>query len=278
MNLRSPIILAVCAILAQNGCDKNPLGIVETQGHPPSVSRVLANPNTVFVDSLSPVNGEYILTEVLSATVTDADGPSDIWLVQAEIVEPSGERILSITLQDDGAGPDSIRGDGIYSARLRFSVSRAEVGRYYSFVTATDGSGLQSNAVSSSFLVYRRNSPPQISDLSAPDTVQAQLGVALRIPMTVAASDSDGLADIREVFFLSLDSSDPTAHFQLSDDGGANGSLSGDQLAGDGIYTIVIQLVPTAGTRSSYRFQFQAKDVAGETSASIFHTLNIAGL
>ena len=278
MTLRTATILAVSVILTQVGCDKNPLGTVESQGHPPSVSKVQLTPTAVYIDSIAPINGSYSITEILKATVTDPDGQSDIRAVLGDIVGPSGEHLFGVTLLDDGAGPDSLRGDGVFSARVSFSVSRAMVGRYYPFVTATDGSGLQSNGVAPSLLLYRHNSPPRISNLTAPDTVHAQLEVSILIPMTVVASDSDGLADIKEVFFLSLDSSDPTAHFQLLDDGGANGSLSGDQLAGDGVYSVVIRLTPTQGMKTRFRFQFQAKDAAGDTSASILHTLNITGL
>jgi hypothetical protein len=278
INLRPWTIIAAFALLTLAGCDKNPLGTVESQGHPPVVSSVQINPNAVFIDSISPANGLYTITEILSAKVADADGQSDIRSVQGDIVGPSGEHLFNVTLLDNGAAPDSIRGDGIYTARVTFNVSRAMVGRYYPFVTATDGTGLASSAVASSFLLYRRNSPPSLSNLNAPDTVHAQVGVPLLIPMTVVASDSDGLDDIKEVFFLSLDSSDPTARFQLLDDGGANGSLSGDQLAGDGVFSIIIRLTPTQGMKTRFRFQFQAQDAAGDTSASILHTLNIAGL
>jgi len=278
MNFRYAAILAVAGMLTQAGCDKNPLGVIESQGNAPVVSAVHLSPGEVYIDSIAPTNGLYTVTEVLTARVSDADGQSDIRSVQGDIVGPSGDHLFTVPLLDDGVAPDSLPGDGVFSTRVTVSVSRAMVGRYYPYVTATDGSGLQSNTIASSFLLYRRNSRPELSNLNAPDTVHVQLGVPVLIPMTVAASDSDGLADIKEVYFLSLDSSDPTAHFQLLDDGGANGSLSGDQLAGDGIFSVVIRLTPVQGMKTRFRFQFQAQDATGDTSASILHTLNIAGL
>ena len=276
MNLRAAIILAVCALLAQSGCDKNPLGIVESRGHPPVVSRVFMTPSVVIVDTMVPDNGVYHIKAILSAKATDPDGISDLRTVQGDIVGPDGAHVLAVSLLDNGAFPDSASGDGIYTASVNLPVTRGTVGNYYPFVTATDGSSLQSSSTSASLLVISRtNSPPRLSNLTAPDTVTVAIGETATIPMTVVASDSNGLADIKEVFFLSLDSSNPTTHFQMKDDGGANGSFSGDAVAGDGTYSIVIQLVASSSTKPSYRFQFQARDAAGDTSASLLHTITI---
>ncbi len=275
MNLRAATILAVLAMLAQAGCDKNPLGTVESQGHPPSVSRVQLVPNAVFIDSLPPVNGIYNFTEVLSANVTDSDGLSDVRIVQGDVVDPSGSHLFTVAMHDDGVSPDSLPGDGIYSAGVSFSVSRAMVGRYYPFVTATDASGLQSNGVAPSLLVFRNNSPPQISDLVAPDTLRIPSGGSALLFMTLAASDSDGLADIKEVFFVSPDGGNPTFHFELKDDGGATQPPSGDAIAGDGIYSVLLSLTDSPTIRGRYRFIFQAWDGSSDTSATLLHYITV---
>jgi hypothetical protein len=279
MNLRTATVSAICVALALAGCDKNPLGTIESQGHPPEVSGVSLTPNVVRIDSITPANGLYHLRMSLFANVTDADGAANIQSVQADIVDPTGNHIAVADLHDDGTAPDAVRGDGLYSARLDVPISNSLVGRFYPYVTATDGSGLQSNSVSTSFLVFRRNSIPKIFNLLAPDTVQAEPGSTVAIPMSVAASDSDGLADIKEVYFRSLDSRDPNAHFQLLDDGGGSNGTSGDKVAGDGIFSVVIGFNAASSTGSStYRFVFQARDATGDTSNSIFHTLHITGL
>ena len=278
MNLRAATILAVCAILSQSGCDKNPLGTIESQGHPPLVSNVQLTPAIVRIDSITPSNGFYHLKMVLKARVTDPGGYANIRAVLGEIIDPSGDRAMTVALLDDGVAPDSARGDEVFSAQVDLPVSKSATGLYYPYVTAIDGSGLQSSKVSASLLVYRlQNSPPRITNVNVVDTVRIAIGSTAIIPIYVTAADSDGLGDIKEVYFRSLDSSDPTAHYQLLDDGGeTNNGASGDQTAGDGIYSTVIQLPRTSSTKPAYRFQFQARDAAGDTSASVLHTITIA--
>lgn len=277
MKLRTVIIVAVSAILAESGCDKNPLGVVETQGHAPTVSNVTLSPTVVRIDTVKPVNGTYTLNLVVSAKASDPDGYANIGTVQSDIVGPSGDRLLTVTMHDDGVAPDAVRGDEVFTARVDLPISREMTGRYYPFVIATDQSGFQSNAVSTSFLVFRqRNSPPRLSNLIAPDTLHVQQHVKVPIPMHVTAADSDGQGDIKEVYFLSLSSSSPTTHYQLLDDGGGTNGESGDQVAGDGVYSIIVQLDPDSNaTKPNYLFQFQAKDAPGDTSGSLFHTIFI---
>lgn len=279
MKPKAVTILALFSLLHLSGCDKNPLGTVESQGHPPTVSQVRSTPAAVFIDSLVPENGIYHLSIVVSANVNDLEGQGDIRDVQGDFVDPSGEPVQTISMKDDGLPPDSARGDGVYVGRAILNVSRAMVGRFHPFVRASDASGFQSNRVGTSLLVFRRNSRPQLSNLQAPDSVHARYGDTTLIAMSVTASDSDGLGDVKEVYFLSLNSSDPTRRFQLVDNGGGAKDLSGDQFAGDGIFTVVVRLVPDPDvTKPRYDFQFQARDATGDTSLSIKHSLFITGL
>ncbi len=262
-------------MLAQSGCDTNPLGTVESRGHPPVISRVLLTPTAVAIDTVTPTNGVYTISAVLFATVKDPDGQSDVRSVQGDIVDPSGNHIAVISLQDEGISPDSASGDGIYAARFGLSVTRAMIGRFYPYVTATDGSKLQSNAVAPSILIFRKNSPPKLGTLVAPDTLLIPSGGTAVLFMTLAVADSDGLADIKEVFFTSPDGSNPTFHYDLKDDGSETPPASGDAVAGDGIYTIVLSLADSPTIRGHYRFLFQARDASGDTSATLLHNITV---
>ena len=93
--------------------------------------------------------------------------------------------------------------------------------------------------------------------------------------MTVKAADADGQPDIKEVFFLSLDASNPTFKYILLDDGGGPTGLSGDLVAGDSVYTIIVNVPTTPSAQKTYRFFFQATDAFGDTSASILHRVTI---
>lgn len=275
MTLRAATILAVCAFLTLSGCDKNPLGTVESGGRPPVISRVLLTPTAVAIDSITPVNGVYNLSATVTAKVDDADGVGDIRSVQADIVDPSGNHIALVSLHDDGVPPDSAGADGVYSSRFRLSVTRADIGRFYPYITATDGSGLESNAVAPSILIFRKNSPPKLGALVAPDTLRIPSGGSAALFMTLAVSDSDGLGDIKEVFFTSPDGSNPTFHYDMKDDGGESNPSSGDAAAGDGIYSIVIYLSDSPTIRGHYRFLFQARDASGDTSSTMAHNITV---
>jgi hypothetical protein len=275
MKPRAAAFFIIFTSFALVGCDKNPLGTVESQGHPPVVSQVVLTPNAVYIDTLTPNNGLYHLSGVLSAKVGDIDGPDDIRVVQGDMVDPSGEHLFTVAMQDNGVAPDSSRGDGVYSARINLSVTRAMAGRYFPFVTASDGSGLQSNGVASSLLVFRRNSPPTLSDLVAPDTLRIPAGGSASLFITVAASDSDGLADIKEVFFVSPDGTSPQFHFILKDDGGETQPASNDATAGDGVFSILLPLTDSPTIRGRYRFLFQARDGSGDTSATLLHNITV---
>lgn len=140
---------------------------------------------------------------------------------------------------------------------------------------ALDNEGNQSNVLERTLFLTRNNSPPKLDpqSLVAPDTVILPIGGSLLIPMNIAASDSDGLADVREVFFRSLDSSDPTQKFHLQDDGNFS---SGDAVAGDGVFSIIIQLDDTGPpVRRTFRFAFQALDSFSDTSATVLHFLTV---
>ena len=58
----------------------------------------------------------------------------------------------------------------------------------------------------------------------------------------------------------------------MFDDG--NLALHGDQVAGDGIYSLLIQISST-NDKGTYRLEFQAKDRGGKLSNIINHNLLI---
>jgi hypothetical protein len=87
--------------------------------------------------------------------------------------------------------------------------------------------------------------------------------------MSVRATDQDGQTDITQVFFLSLDSSDPTQRYILKNDGSAPGSV-----AGDSIYAIIVQAA-SAQSGKTYRLSFEAVDSFGDTSGTILHSIAI---
>ncbi|MGH2566875.1 MAG: choice-of-anchor X domain-containing protein, partial [Bacteroidota bacterium] len=172
------------------------------------------------------------------AAVEHEQGSQSILAVNARIFDESSFSPLgSALLKDDGSEVDSTKDDGIFSGVLTFGIRRSDVGRYKVEINAENPNGFKSNTRILTLLIVRENHPPSLSNLQAPDTVRLSAQVP-SILLTVRASDSDGLADIRQVTFNSfLPSGQPSSGnpFRMYDDG-----TNGDTLSGDGIYSLRI--------------------------------------
>jgi hypothetical protein len=113
------------------------------------------------------------------------------------------------------------------------------------------------------------NLPPEISNTVVdPDTVVVTAPTA--IFTSVQASDPNGQNDILKVYFIVFkpDSSTNESELELFDDGEVE--VSGDLIAGDGIYSRSIQ-VDQANEKGTYRFEFRARDRGGKSSNIIDH-------
>jgi len=164
-----------------------------------------------------------------------------------------------------------------FSSTVSFVISSTDVGLLrFEFLLATP-SGSESNLVERSLLVTRGvNHPPAFTSVTVPDTVVLPPGDSLLIRMSAAVLDSDGVADVSEVFFYSLNSSNPSQKFQLYDDGSLNSvPPSGDLVAGDGTFTITVKLVDTPTVRKTYAFEFHALDKQGGAAPTVSKFLTV---
>ena len=140
------------------------------------------------------------------------------------------------------------------------------IGKYNVKFSVTGFDGINREVASSSFYFNngQDNVPPIISNpIVEPDTVVVTQPTV--IFTSVEASDSNGLADISEVYFkvYKPDGTTNDNKVFLYDDG--NISEHGDQVAGDGIYSRLIQVDQT-NDKGTYRFEFQAEDRSAELS------------
>jgi hypothetical protein len=113
------------------------------------------------------------------------------------------------------------------------------------------------------------NLPPEITNTVVdPDTVVVTS--LTTIFTSVEASDPNGQNDILKVFFIvyNPDGSTSGNELELFDDGPVNDH--GDLVAGDGIYSLLIQ-VDQANEKGTYRFEFRARDRGGKFSNTIDH-------
>ncbi len=113
------------------------------------------------------------------------------------------------------------------------------------------------------------NLPPVIANtIIEPDT--AVVTDTTVIFTSVEAMDSNGVNDLKEVYYIVYrpDGSTSGTKLLLFDDG--NIEENGDLSAGDGIYSRLIQINET-NDKGTYRFEFQAEDRSGELSNIMNH-------
>ena len=117
------------------------------------------------------------------------------------------------------------------------------------------------------------NLPPEIANTVVdPDTVIVTAPTV--ILTSVEASDPNGQNDILKVYFIvyNPDGSTNSNELELFDDG--NVDDHGDRFAGDGIYSLLIQ-VDQSNEKGTYRFEFSARDRGGKQSNTIDHIVLI---
>jgi len=197
--------------------------------------------------------------------------------VQVQRPAPAENVLLRCTVTQDGSRtPVAERSiadvaEGMQRFDFDIALSRGDVGDYRVEVTGEDAAGTVSARAFATLRVIYGTKPPVLVELNAPDSVQLQ-AQAVTFDMSVLVEDENGLADIKQVFFNSFlpDNSPSSGNpFILRDQGVAS---QGDAVAGDGWYSIRVQLPPNA-QKGEYEFQFRAVDFSNATSNVIIHKL-----
>jgi hypothetical protein len=159
--------------------------------------------------------------------------------------------------------------DNTYSAQ--YFLGRANpIGNYTVRFSAIgiEGTAKQVALGSFQFNNGQENLPPEISNtVIDPDT--AVVNDTTIIFTSVEAMDPNGASDILEIYFIVYrpDGTTNNSKVLLFDDGKPE---NGDVLAGDGIYSRLIQ-VNQNNQKGTYRFEFRAKDRLGDLSNIINH-------
>ncbi|MBU1299129.1 MAG: hypothetical protein KKF20_01460 [Bacteroidetes bacterium] len=259
-------------------CEKDKSGTIDFSLSPPFVSEsrldhYSINSDTIRINTQLSLSDTIPISNRIQVKVSDPNGPTDIKNVRIQIFRPNSTKtIVTGYLNDKGTSGDIIPNDGIYSSSFSFKTPRQLIGMFTIEIQAEDNTGLVSNTLSQKMNVYTQLKPPLIYNLKAPDSVALPASGSTIIQMSIVAYDSNGLGDIQEVYFRSLDSSDPTYKHMMFDNG--NISVYGDSVAGDGIYSIKIQL-PFNMTPKPYRFEFEARDFTALLSNKIIHILHV---
>jgi hypothetical protein len=240
------------------GCQKNFNSVVDTQ----SLSNIrVANIGTANSFTYEPSDSLIVISIQLISS-------AGIQSVYANIIDPNFNQL------NDSPLILNENGNNIYSNNFPLS-------HYYSkgtyqvqyFVTDENNNNYEVGLHSFNFDNGQANAAPVISNLIAPDTATIGAQKTL-IFLSVQVQDNNGLSDVQSVFFNSFNPPDGHAStgnpFVMYDDG-----TNGDVTAGDGVYSLIIELLPTGVTKGSYRWEFQAKSKEGLLSNKIIHNIVI---
>ncbi len=199
------------------------------------------------------------------AVVADSDGFEDVRFVRME-----GWRNNQRFFEDTLATPDAVQQSFTLTGDSTFAAEKK--GQYELRFFAQDRSGNFSNEVFKT--IYIENTPPVVSQTVMPDTVQlppSNQQYLIRIQARVW--DSQGKEDLRTVSFtVTLEGDSEGDPIEMFDDG--NADTSGDDVAGDGIFTRIVTL-NSGNQPGTYIFKFIAEDRVGQTSTAVTDTLVI---
>ncbi|MBN1779522.1 hypothetical protein JW948_00160 [bacterium] len=228
-------------------------------------------PELLSADVPAEIQAQDLSAFALTVEARDAQGFGDIDCLELRIYPPLGSRPVftdTVTNSETAAGETT----GRMTFTLDLSDTLKSLGQHQIRFQAWDSAGSRSLPLVALFTVAGVNNAPVLSELSAPDLVNRQNMTPFR--MSVRAIDAQGPGDIRRVYFNSIKPDGEPASgnpFLLRDDGGP---VSGDAEAGDGVFSIVIQITPE-NALGTYVFTFFAEDFAGEISEPVEHLLTV---
>ena len=201
---------------------------------------------------------------IISATVSDAQGLSDIDSVFLTVLKPDSITVaLYAPLNDSATRGDLIAFDGIYSREISTSFIQDEDGHYYFVFQAIDSDGHASEEVVESVpaLLGSKNKPPTISDITLPDIISVDPSIEFLCKVYV--DDPQGVLDVSFVIFRIHSWENPTViHMDTIYDGG----IHPDAVKEDGIFTGTFTPAFADSVVGFYPFSFQAFDLSGDST------------
>lgn len=243
------------------GCEETELGHTDSHGKAPHLRLLAVSTDSVNVDSLVHVNGEYTVPITVEVEVEDTDGLGDVASVICTVFRPGATSpFISVNLIPTAT-------PGSYSGQPVISLTRTQIGKYTISVSASDKMGLTSVALSRSVTFVKNNSAPTLSGPTLRGTTPAGSDSTF-FTLSVVAADSDGIEDIASVLVRALNSRDSSQH-TLFDDGLP---VHGDVFPGDGIFSGMLWVTPTIAL-PNVEFEFVAIDVRGGVSIPLLRAV-----
>ncbi|MFQ3597727.1 MAG: hypothetical protein SNJ55_05270 [Chloroherpetonaceae bacterium] len=246
---RTLVVILATLFAASCGDDKT---LNEPQGVAPEIVALQVSPDTIFFGQL-PLDAQARARIAFGFSVTVQQVDLRAEQVRAELLNARGE---SIAMKEITVASSERR--FVVSDTLALFLRRSEIEPFTLVVNAFDEFGRSGGNGRARVVVRPPNARPQLLSVVSPDTVR--VGQFLVLKATV--NDSDGLGDIASVFYFSRRPDGVLANqgnpIQMYDDGGAN-PFSGDDIAGDGIYSFRAQVPPTT-LLGTFTYTFYARD------------------
>ena len=252
----SSLIGASLLIVGLVGCDSAP-SPEDPINRPPRVSELNYAPRSLDVADLTPAeisSGSVQVDFQVSARITDEDGP--VQRVVTILDSPAFDDSPIVFEPRMFSSGGSSGTDGQFEISFTATIPLGLTGKYTLEVYAVDDTELLSNRTLGTFELINAGNPPVIDEIIAPETIQRPNTGTETVPLVAVVSDPDGLENIASVVFWNVNT--PGATFSLFDDG----SQGGDEVAGDGRYTVTVEIASTASV-SVNTFAFQATDRDG---------------
>lgn len=261
MRERTSWVFLLCStFILLVSCDTAP-GPARSDNRPPVLSDFSFSPQIVSLSDVpeNQIEGDMVRIPVtMQVAARDDDG--SVTEVTFTVRSPiSGKPLIAVGSLEQVS-------EGQYATTADVRIPTAEVGKYTVLLQAVDDEGALSNDARGMLSFADLGSSPVIEAVEMPESIQrpapGETDAVLQIVAVV--SDPDGLNNIARVTMRNPNRPNLPA-FDLLDDGGA---LSGDEVAGDGRYTITVR-ISSDNEQGTNTFLFQAFDRAGLSSSIV---------
>ncbi|MGC8859280.1 MAG: hypothetical protein ACP5P3_09250 [Ignavibacteria bacterium] len=253
------ILIASIFTFVLSSCEKKDDSVIDSNFLNPVVSDIYLSTDTILTNSTSPT-----IQLVTSAKVTE-NGGAAIKSVSCKVFDAKGSLIGTFLMQDNGQIPDSIVGDGRYSANININnISCLIVGQYSIQYIAENTSGITSDLLTRTFnVIDTANQPPIISNPNLPDSVVRPSSGSFDLTISVDVTDPDGECDVALVYF---DAFRPTGSYI-----GRNSMVKTGTIK----YSFTAPVFPATADSSYgyYKYHFQAIDNSGALSPLVIDSI-----
>lgn len=241
-------------------CEKNSDNVIDPNYISPFVSNLNKSADTIYTNSFNPV------ISFISTVQANSNGGSNIKNVYCKIYSPDNSLLVTFEMLDNGILPDSILGDGHYSANINISgIQCLQIGQYKISISAVNADGLNSNQITSFFNVINpTNQSPVIYRLDVPDSVVRPISGQINLTLNAYAKDTNGVCDIDMIYF---DAYRPSGIFIGRYPMTYNS-------AGIYSYTNIVNPATSDSSYGYFKYFFQAVDKSGALSTYAKDSIN----